>query len=70
MRAVLALLLLSACSGGSADVSDTAIANRAQSLEAAANATTDQLIREIDAQASADIATGAGTPDPAANASQ
>jgi hypothetical protein len=69
MRAALPLLLLlAACSGGGEDASDAAIANRAQSLEAAADATTDQLIREIDAQAGAEMA--ADPPPSAANSSQ
>ncbi len=56
MRGLAALLLLAACGAGPDDASNEAIANRAETLERAADASTDQLIAEIEAQSNADIA--------------
>lgn len=45
---------LTACGGSNEDTSSATIANRAESLERAADATTDQLISEIKASAAED----------------
>ena len=58
-------LLLSACGGEVKESDEAAIANQAESLERAANATTDQMIREIEDDAKAEEAAV-----PAENASQ
>jgi hypothetical protein len=50
-------LLLSACGGEVKESEEAAIANQAESLERAANATTDQMIREIEDAAKAEEAT-------------
>ena len=54
-------LLLTACSGEVKESDEAAIANQAESLERAANATTDQIIRDIENDAKAEqAATSAG----------
>ena len=47
-------LLLTACGGAVTESNESAIANQAESLERAANATTDQMIREIEASGKAE----------------
>ncbi len=49
--AVGALLALAACSPGAEETSEDAIANRAQEIEAAANASVNETIAQIEAQA-------------------
>ena len=59
MRGVLVLapaLFLSACGGEVKESDEAAIANQAESLERAANATTDQMIHEIENDAKAEEA--------------
>ena len=57
VRAILASsLLLSGCGGQVAGADEAAIANQAESLERAANATTDQLIKQIEDGAKAEDA--------------
>lgn len=51
MRVLPLTLLLAACGGTREPLSDDAIANQAESLERAANATVDQQISEIEADA-------------------
>ena len=64
-------LLLAACGGRTTESDEAAIANQAESLERAANATTDQLILEIKNDAMAeDAASAATTAAPASNSSQ
>lgn len=49
MRAIVAtFLLLAGCGGQVGESNEAAIANQAESLERAANATTDQMIAEIE----------------------
>ena len=57
--ALIFCLLLAACGGQASESSDAAIANQAESLERAANATTDQLILEIKNDAKAEGAASA-----------
>lgn len=60
MRGVaLAALLLTACSGTADEVNEAEIANRAESLERAADATTSDLINQIEAQTAEDMASEA-----------
>lgn len=67
MRVLGTLLLLSACGSAPDDTSNASIANRAETLERAAEASTDQLIAEIEAQSNADVAAEMPTePDNAA----
>jgi|CXWL01.1.fsa_nt_gi hypothetical protein len=55
MKKLLALLLLLAgCGGQMKESNQSVIANQAESLERAANATTDQMIMEIENSATAD----------------
>jgi hypothetical protein len=55
MRRAMALFLLLTACGGPREESDAAsIANQAESLERAANATVDQQIKEIEAEAAAE----------------
>lgn len=49
-------LMLSACGGQTNQSDEAAIANQAESLERAANATSDQLIRQIEESARAEAA--------------
>lgn len=64
-------LPLAACGGQVTESDEAAIANQAESLERAANATTDQLILEIKNDAMAEDASSAdNTPSPATNSSQ
>lgn len=59
---LLLLLALAACNGGAVKESDeAAIANQAESLERAANATTDQLIKQMEDDASAEQAQAAAS---------
>ncbi len=51
-------LSLSACGSRALETDEAAIANQAESLERAANATTDQLIRQIEADARREEASG------------
>jgi hypothetical protein len=68
VRGVFAVtLLLAACNSAPEEASEAEIANRAESLERAADATTDDLINQIEAQAAAEMT--AEAPVPAANAS-
>ncbi len=62
-------LLLAACGGQVTESDEAAIANQAESLERAANATTDQLILEIKNDALAEDA-ASSTPAPTSNDSQ
>ena len=57
MRSVALLVLLAACGGAREPQSEEAIANQAESLERAANATVDQQIAEIEAAANAELPT-------------
>ena len=69
--ASIAFLLLTACGGQVAESDEAAIANQAESLERAANATTDQLILEIKNDANAEEAASANTPStPSSDSSQ
>lgn len=68
MRAILAAsLLLAGCGGQVTESDDAAIANQAESLERAANATTDQMIKQIEDGARAEAAAEAGAPTSAAS---
>lgn len=69
MRMMLAsCLLLAGCGGQVKESNESAIANQAESLERAANATTDQMIKQIEDGAKADAAEEAGaTTSPASN---
>ena len=60
----LLLLGLAACSAAE-EPSEEQIANQAESLERAANATTDQLIRQIDADAAAERISAGNAAAPA-----
>ena len=67
MRMMLVMcLLLAGCGGKAKESNESAIANQADSLERAANATTDQMIGEIEDSAKADEASS----QPASNTSQ
>ena len=70
MKAVVALLAiaLASCGEQPQEATDADIANRAESLERAADATTDQLIAEIEAQTKAE--TAAETAPPAGNSAE
>ena len=59
MRVLVLLLALAACGGAREPQSEEAIANQAESLERAANATVDQQIAEIEAASIADRQTDA-----------
>ena len=62
--ALLAALLLGACNGGQGGESDPAvIANHAESLQKAADETTDALVNQLDAE-------GALAPEPEGNGSE
>lgn len=57
MKNALALLfLLAGCGGQVKESNESVIANQAESLERAANATTDQMIKEIENSAAAEDA--------------
>jgi hypothetical protein len=60
-------LILAACSGRKDAASEEAIANQAESLERAANATTDQLIEQIEAESAANAQAAANADAPATN---
>ena len=61
MKRMLPLCLaLAACGGPVKESSDAELANQAESLERAANATTDQMIRDLEARSRAE------SPAPAA----
>lgn len=63
----LLLLCLAACSGNKDEASEDAIENQAESLERAANATTDQMIKQIEDETAADEQAAANSTAPAAN---
>ena len=67
--ALILFLLLAACGRQMTESDEAAIANQAESLERAANATTDQLILEIKNDALAEDA-ASSTPAPTSNDSQ
>lgn len=68
MRAILAsCLLLAGCGGQVTESDEAAIANQAESLERAANATTDQMIKQIEDGARAEEAAKAEAATPAAS---
>jgi hypothetical protein len=64
---VAACLLLAGCGGQVKESNESAIANQAESLERAANATTDQMIKQIEDGAKADAAAEAGAATPPAS---
>lgn len=72
MRRIVSVLLLSlsiaACSGSRDEASEEAISNQAESLERAANATTDQMIKQIEDESAADEQAEANASAPVANA--
>ncbi len=71
MRAIVgACLLLAGCGGQVKESNEAAIANQAESLERAADATTDQMIGEIENTAKREEAGASNAAAQPANASQ
>ena len=71
MRAIVgACLLLAGCGGQVKESNEAAIANQAESLERAADATTDQMIGEIENTARREEASAGNAAAQPANASQ
>jgi hypothetical protein len=71
MRTIIgACLLLAGCGGQVKESNEAAIANQAESLERAANATTDQMIGEIENAAKREEASAQNATAEPASASQ
>jgi hypothetical protein len=71
MRTIIcACLLLAGCGGQVKESNEAAIANQAESLERAANATTDQMIGEIENTAKREEASAQNATADPASASQ
>lgn len=62
--AVAIISTLPGCGGQVEESDDAAIANQAESLERAANATTDQLIKEIEESAKSEAEPDVSSPSP------